>query len=156
MFQLICQISGLVKASPILLHNIDPELRTSPTRLYIQAAPDGIRSRNLPTAKAVTIARVASRLSTNRSYQPLVLQGLKNFFDGKRRLIKQGDLLAAKVDLNQLQFLQTVSTGDSSETGTLGEREVCACSPQFLTHDLMRFTGSPFTRQTQNKLYILS
>ncbi|KAI0272129.1 AAA-domain-containing protein [Russula aff. rugulosa BPL654] len=115
--------SGLVKASPILLHNIDPELRTTPTRLHLQAAPDGIRSRNLPTAKAVTIARVASRLSTNRSYQPLVLQGLKNFFDGRRRLIKQGDLLAVKVDLNQLQYLQAVSTSDGSETGTLGVRE---------------------------------
>jgi hypothetical protein len=156
LFQLIRQISGLVKASPILLHNIVPELRTTPTRLYLQAAPDGIRSRNLPTAKAVTIARVASRLSTNRSYQPLVLQGLKTFFDGKRPLIKQGDLLAVKVDLNQLQYLQAVSTGDGSETGTLGVREGCVCSPQFATHYLMGFTGSPFIRQTQNKLYILS
>ncbi|KAI0253906.1 AAA-domain-containing protein [Lactifluus subvellereus] len=111
--------SGLVKASPILLHNIDPEIRAAPTRLYLQAAPDGIRSRSLPTAKAVTIARVASRLSTNRSYQPLVLQGLKSFFDGKRRLVKQGDLLAVKVDLNQLQYLQAASTGEGSETGTL-------------------------------------
>ena len=82
-------------------------------------------------AKAVTIARVASRLSTNRSYQPLVQQGLKNFFDGKRRLIKQGDLLAVKVDLNQLQYLQAISTGDGSETGTPGVREGCVCSSQF-------------------------
>jgi peroxin-6 len=68
-------------------------------------------------AKAVTISRVASKLSTNRGYQPLVLQGLKNFFDGKERLIKQGDLLAAKVGLNQLQYLQAASTGDGSEAG---------------------------------------
>lgn len=76
-------------------------------------------------AKAVTIARVASRLSTNRSYQPLVLQGLKSHFDGKRRLVKQGDLLAVEVDLNQLQYLQAVSTGtgDGPETGTLGVPE---------------------------------
>lgn len=68
----------------------------------------------------MTIARVASRLSTNRSYQPLVLQGLKSFFDGKKRLIRQGDLLAVKVDLNQLQYLQASSTGDGSETSALG------------------------------------
>jgi peroxin-6 len=74
-------------------------------------------------AKAVTIARVASRLSTNRSYQPLVLQGLKNFFNGKRRLVKQGDLLTVKVDLNQLQYLQAASTGDGPETGMLGVPE---------------------------------
>jgi peroxin-6 len=74
-------------------------------------------------AKAVTIARVASRLSTNRIYQPLVLQGLKSFFDGKKRLIKQGDLLAVKLNLNQLQYLQAASTGDGPETGTPGVPE---------------------------------
>ncbi|KAH9001680.1 AAA-domain-containing protein [Lactarius akahatsu] len=113
--------SGFVGASPILLHNIDPEFRTTPGRLYLQAAPDGVRSRNLPTAKAVTIARVASRLSTNRLYQPLVLQGLKNFFDGKKRLVKQGDLLAVEVDLNQLQYLQASSSGDGAVG--VGERQ---------------------------------
>jgi len=77
----------------------------------------------------VTIARIASRLSTNRSYQPLVLQGLKTFFDGKRRLMKQGDLLAVKVDLNQLQYFQAASTGDGSETNTLGVREGRVYSP---------------------------
>jgi peroxin-6 len=136
---------------------MDPELRTTHTRLYLQAAPDDIRSRNLPTAKAVTIARVASRLSTNRSYQPLVLQGLKTFLDGKRRLIKQGDLLAVKVDLNRLQYLQAASMGDSSETDTLGVGEGFA--PQYTipqTHGLMRSAGSLFTRQAQNKSCILS
>jgi len=71
----------------------------------------------------VTIARVASRLSTNRIYQSLVLQGLKDFFDGKKRLVKQGDLLAVKVDLNQLQYLQASSSGDGAETGTVGVGE---------------------------------
>ncbi|KAH8983609.1 hypothetical protein EDB86DRAFT_2833909, partial [Lactarius hatsudake] len=50
----------------------------------------------------------------NRHYQPLVLQGLKNFFDGKKRLVKQGDLLAVEVDLNQLQYLQASSSGDGA------------------------------------------
>jgi hypothetical protein len=105
----------------------------------------------------VTIARVASRLSTNRSYQPLVLQGLKDFFDGKRRLVKQGDLLAVKVDLNQLQYLQAASTGDGSETDTLGVREGFA--PRYMiprTHGLTRFAGSFYTRQAQKKSYISS
>lgn len=103
----------------------------------------------------MTIARVASRLSTNRSYQPLVLQGLKDFFDGKKRLVKQGDLLAVKVDLNQLQYLRAASTGDSPETDALGVREGFA--PQYkipLTHGLMRFAGS--TRRVQDISYILS
>jgi hypothetical protein len=44
---------------------------------------------------------------------------LKSFFDGKRRLVKQGDLLAVKVDLNLLQYLQAAPTGEGTETGTL-------------------------------------
>ena len=51
------------------------------------------------------------------------MQGLKDFFDGRRRLVKQGDLLAVKVDLNRLQYLQAASTGDGSETDTLGLRK---------------------------------
>jgi hypothetical protein len=50
---------------------------------------------------------------------------LKSFFDGKRRLVKQGDLLAVKVDLNQLQYLQAASTGEGAETGTLRVPEGC-------------------------------
>ena len=56
-------------------------------------------------------------------YQPLVLQGLKTFFNGKKRLVRQGDLLAIKVDLNQLQYLQASLSGDGAETG-VGERWV--------------------------------
>ena len=51
------------------------------------------------------------------------MQGLKDFFDGKRRLVKQGDLLAVKVDLNRLQYLQAASANGGSETDTLSSRE---------------------------------
>ena len=109
-------------------------------------------------AKAVTIARVASRLSTNRSYQPLVLQGLKSFFDGKKRLVKQGDLLAVKVDLNQLQYLQAASTSDGPETGTLGVQERSA--PLNISFSrfvgLMYFSGSRITHQAQRRSYTSS
>ena len=108
-------------------------------------------------AKAVTIARVASRLSTNRSYQPLVLQGLKSFFDGNKRLIKQGDLLAVKVDLNRLQYLQADLTGDGPETGGLGvpERSVLSAHIPPKTWSDM-FAASRITHQMQRKSYILS
>jgi hypothetical protein len=56
-------------------------------------------------------------------YQPLVLQGLKTFFDGKKRLVRRGDLLAIKVDLNQLQYLQASLSGDGAETGPVGVGE---------------------------------
>jgi hypothetical protein len=108
-------------------------------------------------AKAVTIARVASRLSTIRRYQPLVLQGLKSFFDGNKRLIKQGDLLAVKVDLNRLPYLQAASTGDGSETGALGMPEKSVLSTYLSPKTWLDvFAGSRITRQTQRISYILS
>ncbi|KAI0057091.1 AAA-domain-containing protein [Artomyces pyxidatus] len=107
---------GCLIASPILLHNIDPDFSPS-HRFHLQASPEGIHGRALPTAKAVTIARVASRLSTNRVYQPLVLQALKSSFEGKRRLVRQGDLLAVKVDVDQLPYMRLSESaeGDAPE-----------------------------------------
>ncbi|KAI0043551.1 AAA-domain-containing protein [Auriscalpium vulgare] len=98
----IVRRTGTLQASPVLLHNIGGDSIIQ-SQIFVQAAPDYLSGRSLPTAKAVTIARVASKLSTNRIYQPLVLHGLKAFFEGRRRFIRQGDLLAVNVDVEQLQ-----------------------------------------------------
>jgi peroxin-6 len=84
-------------------------------------------------------------------YQPLILQGLKNFFDGKKRLVKQGDLLAVKVDLNQLQYLQASSSGDGvgADTGAVGvgERLVLCLNPQVHVSRTTRESTYPSTAE---------
>lgn len=90
--------SGLAYAPLILLRNIFSELSIAENMLHLQACPGG-SSPSIPTAKTVTVARVASRVSTNRIYQQILLQSLKDYFDRSKRLISQGDLLAVPVDV---------------------------------------------------------
>lgn len=52
---------------------------------------------SIPTARSVTVARVASPISTDRTYQPLFLRSLKTFFKTKH-LAKQGDLIAISIN----------------------------------------------------------
>ena len=69
----------------------------------------------IPAAKSITIARVASRVSISRAYQQQVLQALKRYFDGTKRLVKRGDLLALQVDANEVhsRTSQTFGSGRS-------------------------------------------
>jgi peroxin-6 len=63
----------------------------------------------MPTAQTVTVARVASKLSVNRIYQPLALQALKSYFDGCKRIVRQGDLIAVKIVPQQLNLFNAIS-----------------------------------------------
>jgi peroxin-6 len=48
----------------------------------------------IPTAKSVTIARVASPVSINRRYQTAFLDSLKNYLASAKRLVKANDFIA--------------------------------------------------------------
>jgi peroxin-6 len=48
--------------------------------VLLGASPFGSRQPAIPTARSVTVARVASPISTDRTYQPLFLRSLKNYF----------------------------------------------------------------------------
>lgn len=91
-------LSGHAYAPLILLRNIFHEISIEDSELHLQACPGGLPP-SIPTAKTVTVARVASRVSTNRIYQQMLLQSLKDYFDRSKRLISQGDLLAVPVDV---------------------------------------------------------
>ncbi|KZV61880.1 AAA-domain-containing protein [Peniophora sp. CONT] len=102
---------GTLRASPVLLHN----LTKSPSRsqkVYLQPLPEILRTRTLPTAQSVTIARVASKISVNKLYQPLVLDALKAYFGAGKRLVRQGDLLVLKIDLQQAHLQSTLPEGE--------------------------------------------
>lgn len=102
--------SGIVKGSPELLHNISngsPESPENPDPVInIYSSPFGSRQPVIPTARTVTIARIASPLSSNRSYQHIFLAGLKLHFDITKRLIKQGDIIAVPVDTDISHYSQ--------------------------------------------------
>ncbi|KAF5376523.1 hypothetical protein D9757_008308 [Collybiopsis confluens] len=82
--------------SPILLHNLARENHSSAVSL--QPSSFGSREPPIPIAHSVTIARVASPLSINKMYQKSFLDALKSHFSLRKRLVKQGDLVAVSID----------------------------------------------------------
>ncbi|ETW85568.1 AAA ATPase [Heterobasidion irregulare TC 32-1] len=85
---------GHIVCSPILLRNVFSDISPSSPRIHLQATPGGRLQPLIPVAKSITIARIASRVSISRVYQQQVLHALKRYFDGTKRLVKRGDLLA--------------------------------------------------------------
>lgn len=73
--------------------------------MIIRPSPFGTRSPSVPTARAVTIARVASPHASDRTYQPLFLRALKSHFKDKKRLLKKGDIFAVPIHLEQARLL---------------------------------------------------
>ncbi|KAE9389752.1 AAA-domain-containing protein [Gymnopus androsaceus JB14] len=87
---------GQSHGSPLLLHNLIRENRLS--LLSLHPSPFGSREPAVPIAHSITIARVASPLSINKQYQTSFLDALKTHFSLRRRLVKQGDLVAVGID----------------------------------------------------------
>ncbi|VDB88628.1 unnamed protein product [Peniophora sp. CBMAI 1063] len=107
----VAPVVGTLRASPILLHNLLKH-PSRPPKVYLQPLPSSLRTRTLPTAQSVTIARVASKVSVNKLYQPLVLDALKAHFSSGRRLVRQGDLIVVRVDLQRAHLLSALPDGE--------------------------------------------
>lgn len=77
------------------MSNLQPSSRQStPFSISIRSSLFESRSPPIPTARVVTVARVASPLSNDRAYQPFFLHALKDYFDKQKRLVKKGDVIA--------------------------------------------------------------
>ncbi|KAF8311552.1 AAA-domain-containing protein, partial [Clavulina sp. PMI_390] len=105
--------------SPILIHNISPDLQSLP--FSIRRAPFGARPPPLPTAKSITVARVASPYSNNKMFQPLFLRGLKEYFDDKIRLHRMGDLIAITIHAEDARLLESVTEGEEGDEASTQE-----------------------------------
>ena len=105
-------LSDIVKCSPTLLYNLQPEQTPEPVRISLRPSPFGSGDPTIPTATYITIARVSSPLSNNRVYETLFVNGLSTYFRGKKRLVKQGDLIA--VGLATDDVLRDSENGESA------------------------------------------
>lgn len=92
-----------VTGSPVIIHNIASISHGMPEgHILLRASSFGSRQPAIPTARSVTVARVASPISVDRAYQPLFLRSLKNYFGARKRLVKKGDLIAISLDTNSV------------------------------------------------------
>ena len=98
--------------SPLLLHNILSDGRVSvhqaPSSIYIHPSPFGFANPPIPVARSVTIARVASPISINPQYQSLFLHSLRRYFDARKRLVKQNDIIAVSIDIDSSRWLEGI------------------------------------------------
>lgn len=89
--------------SPILLINLN-----QPNTIKIQ-----LSSLAIPTAKSVTIARVSSPITLNRTYQHLFLSNLKTHFEKANRVIHKGQIIPIPIDTILATSLSSIENGIS-------------------------------------------
>lgn len=75
------------------------------TSITIRPTSFGAADPPIPTARGLTIARVPSGASTDRTLQPLCLRALKSYFAAGKRLVRKGDLLAVSIDRSQASLI---------------------------------------------------
>ncbi|CAA7270162.1 unnamed protein product [Cyclocybe aegerita] len=104
----LLESTGSMAGSPLLLRNMfgdeSDELINKHPLVHIRPSPFGSLDPPIPTARSITIARVASPISINRQYERLFLDSLKAYFDSGKRLMKQGDLFAVSLDTDQSRW----------------------------------------------------
>ena len=102
--------------SPVLLANIGQTLFVKLSPLLARPTePGGSRTMNKtskvnssaspPIAKELTIIRVSTPLSTERALQSCIFASLKQYFEMKRRILRQGDLIALPIDVGISRLL---------------------------------------------------
>jgi peroxin-6 len=120
-------------ASPTLLFNVNGGIISAGMTVCLRASPFGSRHPAIPMARTMTIARVASPLSTDRAYQPLFLQALKRYFNGDgrtKRLLKQGDIICTDIDADHLRRVSSWPTDETiSDLDTITHRSVLHKQP---------------------------
>lgn len=119
--------TGLVAwLSPVLLANLGQPLFVSLSPLLAGSAENnGTRTTNKiskvnssmspPVAKEMTIVRVSTPLSTERTLQNGIFASLKHHFENKRRILRQGDLIALPIDVGASRLLAQPAGGADAD-----------------------------------------
>ncbi|KAF7884865.1 hypothetical protein EAF00_010683 [Botryotinia globosa] len=112
--------SPLVYMSPLLLANMEntsycriAPLKRAPQILKTPLAKTNSFS-NPPTAKDLTLMKISTPASNERTLQNALFAGLKKYFSQKRRIVRKGDLIAVPIDQGLGRTLQS-STGEDLE-----------------------------------------
>ena len=104
-----------IAASPLLLYNMG-----DPASLQVIAVtiPDPSSDASFPVARTVNIARIASEHSMHKKYQHLFLTALKAYFRSRKRIFKQGDIVAVPIEEGLARYI-----GDEGEKENFLEDE---------------------------------
>ena len=111
--------------SPILLAslgqpdllNLSPLAKTLRHRIVrpVSDREEAFHFQGPPVAREVTLLRVSTPLSTERKLQTGIFTALKQHFEYKRRIVKQGDLVALVVDTEASRLLSQNSGSQDAD-----------------------------------------
>lgn len=90
-----CRQSAML--SPTLLHNLCPRGRR---QIVIRMSPYGTQNPGIPIARSIELARVASPFTIRRCYDPLFIDALHEHFGSSKRLVKCGDIIPLRINLD--------------------------------------------------------
>lgn len=72
----------------------------------------------VPFAESLRIARVAGPLSVDRAYQGLFLDALRTFFEDRRRICRNGDVIAVAIEASKARFVSREAEQDGNSDST--------------------------------------
>ncbi|SJX66187.1 related to PEX6-peroxisomal assembly protein [Sporisorium reilianum f. sp. reilianum] len=72
----------------------------------------------VPFAESLRIARVAGPLSVDRAYQGLFLDALRTFFEDRRRICRNGDIIAVAIEASKARFVSREVEQEGSSDST--------------------------------------
>ncbi|QRG37091.1 hypothetical protein FDK38_001461 [Candidozyma auris] len=109
--------AGTIYLSPLLLVNLDvgesSEVHLKPLKTKNNTFTDAF-----PVAKTATIARIASPITTDRTYQQSFLSELKHTFHSRVKIVRQGDVIPVCIDTVLAKTIFDVSSLQQNQDGT--------------------------------------
>ena len=102
-------LANMQNAKHVRLSPMAPQRKSTSTRPQLQVKAPRIP----PTAKEMSLSKIATPLSMERPLQQAMFTGLKQYLEQKKRLLKTGDLIGISVDTSLGSILH--STGDGEE-----------------------------------------
>ena len=102
---------SFVKLSPLLEgpnKSTGPRTTNKISKVNSSASP--------PVAKELIIIRISTPLSTERALQTGIFASLKQHFERKKRILRQGDLIALPIDVDASRLLAQAAGGAEADT----------------------------------------
>ena len=105
---LLCSPENPILVPPDLYRSLFDNPSSSSPEIILQPTPFGARQPSIPTAKTITMARIATTEGTDKRYERSWLQSLKRHFGGNMknqgrirtdssRLVRRGDVISVPV-----------------------------------------------------------
>lgn len=113
---------GTIYLSPLLLVNLDVDEDTKVTLKPIQSKNNTFTDA-FPIAKTATISRIASPITTDRTYQQSFLSELKNKFHSCVKVVRRGDVIPVCIDTVLAKTIFDVSTQQQLQQNQNGHNE---------------------------------